>query len=111
MSERAAQTGKSFAGKKFAPASKSAHPTKITFETLKTRVRERICSIDPDDAHRTKKANRIFLESVLLFEFGNELMDDPTFYMLLEDIQSLMESDQATRLQLDNLVEELTRKT
>jgi len=111
MSERTAQTGKSFAGQKFSPSSKTVRPSVNSFETLKTKIGERIRAIDPNDSHRKKKATRIFLESVLLFEFGNNLMDDPTFYILIEDIQNIMESDEATKLQIERLVEELTSRT
>jgi len=111
MSERTARAGKSFAGQRFSPSSKTARPTESTFETLQAKIGERIRAIDLNDSHRKKKANRIFLESVLLFEFGNNLMDDPAFYLLVEDIQNLMESDEATSLQLDCLVEQLTKET
>jgi hypothetical protein len=49
--------------------------------------------IDPDDPQRERKAFRIFLESVLLAELGDELINDPAFYQMVEDVQLQMEGD------------------
>jgi hypothetical protein len=54
-------------------------------------IRKRIGSIDPNDSDRGRKAFRIFLESVLLGEFGNELMNDPAFYELVDTVQRHIE--------------------
>jgi hypothetical protein len=56
-------------------------------------VAQRVQVIDPDDPQKAHKAFRIFLESVLLAEIGDELKNDPGFYQLVEKIQQDMESD------------------
>ncbi len=56
-------------------------------------INQRVKALDPDDPNRGRKAFRIFLESVLLAEFGETLINDPTFYQMVDDIQQVMEGD------------------
>jgi hypothetical protein len=56
-------------------------------------IGQRVKALDPDDPNRGKKAFRIFLESVLLTEFGDTLINDPAFYQMVDDVQRAMEED------------------
>ena len=56
-------------------------------------IARRVAAIDPNDADRGRKAFRVFLESVLLAEFGEALMNDAHFYQLVDDVQKHMETD------------------
>ncbi|HEY5800280.1 MAG TPA: hypothetical protein VIT92_08660, partial [Burkholderiaceae bacterium] len=58
-------------------------------------TRKRVQALDPDDPGRGRKAFRIFLEAVLLGEFGNGLINDPGFYQMVENVQDTMERDPA----------------
>lgn len=60
---------------------------------LKKKVAEKLRRIDPDAPNARRDSVHVFLESVLLWEFGEHLMDDPKFYALLDDVQSSMEAD------------------
>jgi len=60
---------------------------------IATLVARRVSSIDPDDPNRSRKAFRVFLESVLLAEFGSDLINDAGFHQLVEDVHSQMEAD------------------
>lgn len=71
------------------------------------KIREKLRRIDSNDPKAEQKSIRIFLESVLLWEFGERLMDDPKFYALLDDVQHSMESDTAVRESLAVLVAQL----
>ncbi|WP_332879679.1 hypothetical protein [Massilia sp. S19_KUP03_FR1] len=53
---------------------------------------ERVRALDPLDPERGRKAFRIFLESVLLAELGEELINDPAFYTMVDQVQRTMES-------------------
>ena len=46
-------------------------------EVLRKRVQERLRQIDPDDPKRIDKLHRAFLESVLAWQFGKELLLEP----------------------------------
>jgi hypothetical protein len=60
---------------------------------LATLVAQRIRSIPPDDPDRERKAFRIFLETVLLSELGQELIGDPAFTVMVDHVQEQMQGD------------------
>ncbi|MWL90512.1 class I SAM-dependent methyltransferase [Cupriavidus sp. SW-Y-13] len=70
----------------------AAHGTG-TEPDLASVIARRVAAIDPDDPERRRKAFRVFLESVLLAEFGESLMNDARFYQLVEDVHLQMESE------------------
>lgn len=55
-------------------------------------IAERVRALDPADPERGRKAFRIFLESVLLAELGEELINDHAFYELVDRVQRTMEA-------------------
>jgi len=56
-------------------------------------ISSRVSIIDPDDPQRERKAFKIFLESVLIAELGDALVNDPAFYTMVEAVQQQMEAD------------------
>jgi hypothetical protein len=70
---------------------KAAASAEIDLDSL---IGLRIKSIAPDDPRRGRKAFRVFLESVLLARFGKDLMHDPKFHELVDNVQSAMEADE-----------------
>jgi len=56
-------------------------------------VARRVQAIDADDPDRHRKAFHVFLESVLLAEFGDNLINDAGFHQLVEEVHSRMEAD------------------
>ena len=56
-------------------------------------IAQRVQAIPADDPDRERKAFRVFLESVLLAELGSELINDPGFYQLVEQVHLRMEAD------------------
>ncbi|MBV8660353.1 MAG: hypothetical protein JO142_21240 [Burkholderiales bacterium] len=54
-------------------------------------IARRVKAIRPDDPERGRKAFRIFLESVLINELGENLINDPGFYDMVDQIQQRME--------------------
>jgi hypothetical protein len=74
--------------KRDASASSGQKPSDVA-----TLVFRRIRFIEPTDPDRKRKAFRIFIESVLLFELGEELVNDPKFYELADEVQSRMLGD------------------
>ena len=70
-------------------------------------INQRVAALDPADPERGRKAFRIFLESVLLGEFGEELINDPGFYQMVDDIQQLMEGDARIATAIDKAVASL----
>lgn len=86
---RRRQDPKAAAGRRVPPASvgSQAQPD------LAALVAQRVRSIGADDPQRERKAFRIFLETVLLSELGQELVGDPAFAQMVDHVQGQMESD------------------
>lgn len=56
-------------------------------------IAKRVGALDKADPDRGRKAFRIFLESILLAEFGDALINDPAFYQMVDDVQIQMEKN------------------
>lgn len=69
----------------------AAKPARAGASRMHTLIAERVKALDPDDPGRGRKAFRIFLESVLLAELGEELINDHSFYGLVDQVQRSME--------------------
>ncbi|WP_433693419.1 hypothetical protein [Herbaspirillum seropedicae] len=63
-------------------------------QDIASLVAKRVNVIDANDPQRERKAFKIFLESVLIAELGDELANDPAFYAMVEQVQRQMESDE-----------------
>jgi hypothetical protein len=88
----------------------SSKPTKANRyakENLSTLIESRIKSVDRADPERGRKAFRAFLEAILLSEFGEELVNDPKFHQLTEDIQVTLETDVENKTLIDNAIRHL----
>ena len=82
------------------PATSSARAA----PTLRQAAERRIKSIDPDDPRYLEKATHMFVESVLLAEFGERLVNDPEFRDLILNVQSAMLADAELESDLRRLV-------
>jgi len=81
---------------------------KPTLGELKNRIRERLKTIDNGDVSH-KRGRRIFLESVLSWEFGDEVLADPRFHEIIDNVQDTIAADPDTDRQFALLLEELRR--
>jgi len=62
---------------------------------------KRIKTISKEDPKRNKKAFKFFLESMMLADFGEEMINDPAFYQLIEQVQLKMEQDPQLSAQIE----------
>jgi hypothetical protein len=69
----------------------AAKPARKATSRTGSLIADRVRALDPADPDRGRKAFRIFLESVLLAELGEELINDPGFYQLVDQVQRTME--------------------
>ncbi|WP_374335625.1 hypothetical protein [Leeia sp.] len=58
-------------------------------------------ALNPDDAQQQRKAFRIFLETLLLAELGEHLINDPAFQGMVDDIQTVMERQTETQVLIE----------
>jgi hypothetical protein len=70
-----------------ARASTSAASGKTALPEVKRQIRERIKALPKDDPERLKKAQRLFIESILAWEFGDALLMDSRFQDMLDRVQ------------------------
>lgn len=78
-------------------------------QNLESLIGLRIKSINRDDPDRGRKAFRIFLEAILLSHFGENLLNDPGFYQLVDDVQLSMERDPDIGKLVETAIDRLVR--
>jgi hypothetical protein len=71
-------------------------------------VVRRLREIPPDDPEWRTLALRVFLEQVLLEEFGPGLKNSPRFQEMVGEVQRMMDGDPGLHAELDVLIETLT---
>lgn len=71
-------------------------------QNLAELVAQRVRSIDREDPERNRKAFKAFLESVLLGELGMDLINDPAFYRLVDEVQRTMAGDETLSALMDD---------
>jgi hypothetical protein len=71
-------------------------------------VAQRLGAISAQDPDRRNTSARVFLEQVLLREFGAKVLNSQHFQDTLREVQRVMEADAAMSAELDNLIQELT---
>lgn len=74
-------------------------------------IARRVQAIDPDDPERRRKAFRVFLESVLLAELGEALINDAGFYQLVDQVQTRMQADAELLRAMDEAADLLLART
>ena len=85
MSERVLRLESGVATPAQAPLARPERHNDI--QALKVKVRERLKAIALDDPRRPQKMQRAFLESVLAWQFGAELMLDQGFEDMVAGVQ------------------------
>lgn len=90
-------------------ANKSSQPSNASsIDRIRDTLIERVKTISPDHAGRSRKLNRLFLEVVLVTEFGEQILADTAFAMLVDDMQATMEANPFIQAQLTQLTNYLT---
>jgi hypothetical protein len=64
---------------------------------------QRIAALAPTDPDRHRKAVRLFVESEIAAELGEELRNDPGFPRMLDAIQGQMQADAQTAAAVESL--------
>lgn len=67
----------------------------------------RVAGIAPDDPLRRRKALRVFLESLLLDEWGSQLINDPGFHQLVSKVQDELEANPSMQPLIEEVVDRL----
>ena len=91
-------------------ATRSAAGARYAEQNLAGLIEFRIRQLASGDPQRGRKAFRVFLEAVLLSHLGEELVNDPRFYQLLDDVQGALEADPATATLVQDAIAYLLSK-
>jgi hypothetical protein len=107
MAESAArsETGKSQSSKATAQQQVASKPA---MQELRTRLHERLRSLDRADPRRLHKARRVFFETVLAQEFGNDLLLDRRLDDMLDSIQEAISGNAELDARFNALLEEIS---
>lgn len=95
------------AGAVAGPAKKRARAKPAATAPTTGLIGQRVKALDPADPQRGRKAFRIFLESVLLNELGQELINDTAFYQMVDQVQQTMEQDEKIAAAIEKAVASL----
>jgi hypothetical protein len=74
-----------------------------TADDVKLKIVIAINAIDGSDSKKSQKIVGIFVENVLLWKFGEELINDPNFINLVDDVGSLLLKEPLIYEQLNSL--------
>ena len=88
-------------GQAAGPAAAGTRPA--AHSGVRALVAQRVQALGADDPRRKHKAVRIFLESVLLYELGGQLVQDPSFADMVDTVQGQMQGDPQLATALDQL--------
>jgi hypothetical protein len=98
MRQQVRSLGRGATGRVDAGATEPNRPErkkKVGKGDLAAVVSRRVAALDKTDPDVRRKAFRIFLEAVLLAEFGEELINDSAFQGLVDDTVGQMSADPA----------------
>lgn len=82
----------------------SRAPAECSIEQLESRIADRIGSLDGDDEHFSQKAVQIFVESVVLWEFGDQLLTDPRFPEMARQVSKSLREHDSLQTKIDTLL-------
>jgi hypothetical protein len=94
------------------PASQQTgvHPARPGSATdLRRKVTRRLRSISESDPAFQQKTVGVFVESVLLDQFGENLVNDPSFRELIDQVCTTMTQDEAIASDLRALISEMRK--
>jgi hypothetical protein len=75
--------------------------------TLRKTVTRRVQSLDANDPQFQQKATDVFVESILLSEFGEDLVNNPGFRMLVREVGVALTGDAGIAGELSRLFAQL----
>lgn len=96
--------------KKDAPQSTSSRPSpKIDSQTLQRQISEKLSAI-PKHTRTDTKATKVFVEAVLQWEFGDELLNDNQLETMTLDIIKSMQTTPAIWGKMQTLIGSLEKQ-
>ncbi len=104
-----AKTGLSATDKKTKTSAKKKIK-KISSNELKKSISEKLQSLDKKNDDYMQQSSNVFLESVLLWEFGEEIINAPEFHQMLDKINNAIHSNKESSDKFSRLIKQLSEK-
>ncbi len=82
----------------------------VSAETLKLRISRELKRHNLKSAEGRKHARRLFVETIIAGDLGEDISHDPRFSFLIRDVETSLSEDPQASLALDNLLEELQKQ-
>ena len=101
--DAAAKVKSGHTGKLSSSAQKHHLAKKQSAESVKSKIIIALNAIDINDDQKYHKYINVFVENILLWQFGEDLINDPDFIQLTEDVTDLLSKDPAILTQLMQL--------
>lgn len=80
---------------------------KTSLQQLEQQITARIKKLPPDEPGTTHKAAGIFIESVLAWEFGQELLQDRRFSEIIKKVETMIEHDPQLKNEMEYFLSHL----
>jgi len=87
------------------PQTRSERPS---IQELRSRIVERVRGIQSESGENRRRARRVFVESVVAWEFGDQLLLDNRFEDLVDQIEETFEMDTELDKKFHDLITDLT---
>lgn len=95
---------KSYSDKLSQARQKHAIAKEKTAESVRLKIVKEVKAIDSQDSKKNQKTMGIFVENILLWQFGEDLINDPNFINLVDDVGSALLKESSIIDQLNKLV-------
>lgn len=82
-------------------------PVRVPIEELQRRIGREIGELDMKLPANRRRARIIFIESVLTWDFGDELLNDPQFGFFVRDIEESMSANADVAATLDQMLSQI----
>ena len=79
-----------------------------TLDSLRTTLSSRLRAVEGNERERKRGRARIFVESVLVWEFGEDLLGDPEFDAIVGRVEENLLADDQLADRLGDLLDELS---
>lgn len=83
-------------------------PERPDIQELRSRIAARVLALDAGSPDRKRRARRIFFESVIAWEFGDQLLLDSEFSRMIDNIEETVQADPEMDQQFNELLASLS---
>ena len=94
--------------KKPASATAKKKPLKQSSDELKKSITKKLSALDTNNKNYKQQSNNIFLESVLIWEFGEDIINDSNFQQMIVKLNDAICQNKETSNKFDLLIQQLT---